>query len=127
MPRRRTRRRLSMTSLIDVVFLLLMFFMLTSTFSRFAELELGTAGAASANASQSARAFLSLGPDTLRLGPDEISPDDLAPRLVAMRPDEGRLDVIVAPAGGVTAQRLADLLVLLRRVEGITVTVLEGS
>lgn len=33
-------RRLSLTSLIDVIFLLLLFFMLTSTFTRFAELDL---------------------------------------------------------------------------------------
>ena len=32
-----------MTSLIDVIFLLLLFFMLTSTFSKFAEIELAAA------------------------------------------------------------------------------------
>jgi biopolymer transport protein ExbD len=35
-----SRRRFSLTPLIDVIFLLLMFFMLTSTFSRFADLEM---------------------------------------------------------------------------------------
>ena len=39
----RRRRKLSMTSLIDVIFLLLLFFMLTSTFTRFAELDLAAA------------------------------------------------------------------------------------
>ncbi len=34
-----------MTSLIDVIFLLRLFFMLSSTFSRFAEVELTAAGA----------------------------------------------------------------------------------
>jgi biopolymer transport protein ExbD len=40
------RRHLSLTSLIDVIFLLLLFFMLSSTFTRFAEVELsgGMAG-----------------------------------------------------------------------------------
>ena len=40
------RRRLSLTSLIDVIFLLLLFFMLSSTFTRFAEVDIvaGRAG-----------------------------------------------------------------------------------
>lgn len=42
----RRRRPLSLTSLIDVIFLLLLFFMLSSTFVRFAEVEI-TGGAAS--------------------------------------------------------------------------------
>ncbi len=33
------RRRISLTPLIDVIFLLLMFFMLSSTFARFADLD----------------------------------------------------------------------------------------
>ena len=44
MRKARRRRRLSMTSLIDVIFLLLLFFMLTSTFTRFSEVELTAAG-----------------------------------------------------------------------------------
>jgi biopolymer transport protein ExbD len=44
---RRRRKPVSMTSLIDVIFLLLLFFMLSSTFTRFAEVEFsaGRAGA----------------------------------------------------------------------------------
>ncbi len=45
----RKRRPLSLTSLIDVIFLLLLFFMLTSTFSRFARVEI-SGGPASASA-----------------------------------------------------------------------------
>ena len=38
------KRRLSLTPIIDVVFLLLLFFMLASTFTRFANVEIGLAG-----------------------------------------------------------------------------------
>lgn len=48
----RRRRPLSLTSLIDVIFLLLLFFMLSSTFTRFASVEI-TGGRASAVASDS--------------------------------------------------------------------------
>ena len=41
-------RRLSLTSLIDVIFLLLLFFMLSSTFSRFGGVELSTPGGGNA-------------------------------------------------------------------------------
>ncbi|WP_367714863.1 biopolymer transporter ExbD [Nitratireductor sp. GISD-1A_MAKvit] len=41
----RRRKPLSLTSLIDVIFLLLLFFMLSSTFTRFASVEIsGGAG-----------------------------------------------------------------------------------
>lgn len=45
-------RRLSLTPVIDVVFLLLLFFMLASTFTRFANVEIGLAGKAVAPAAQ---------------------------------------------------------------------------
>lgn len=41
---RRRRSVVSLTSLIDVIFLLLLFFMLSSTFSRYSQLDLGVAG-----------------------------------------------------------------------------------
>lgn len=41
---RRRRSIISLTSLIDVIFLLLLFFMLSSTFSRYSQLDLGVAG-----------------------------------------------------------------------------------
>lgn len=47
--RGRKRKPLSLTSLIDVIFLLLLFFMLTSTFTRFAKVEI-SGGPASASA-----------------------------------------------------------------------------
>ena len=40
------RRRASITSLIDVIFLLLLFFMLASTFSKFSEIDIAVASAA---------------------------------------------------------------------------------
>ncbi len=51
-PVRPGRRAISVTSLIDVIFLLLLFFMLTSTFTKFAEVEIvgGRAGAVGSGA-----------------------------------------------------------------------------
>ncbi|MBL4725342.1 MAG: biopolymer transporter ExbD [Rhizobiaceae bacterium] len=46
----RRGRRLSLTSLIDVIFLLLLFFMLSSTFTKYSEVEI-TGGSSGFNAS----------------------------------------------------------------------------
>jgi len=111
------RRRLSLTSLIDVIFLLLLFFMLSSIFSRFGELPLVSAGPGAAVAVP--LRFLQLGPQDLRLNGDPLPLDALAAAL------DGAGPVLVALAPEVTAQRLTDLLAVLRDLPGLSVTVLE--
>ena len=108
-----------MTPLIDIIFLLLMFFMLTSTFSTFGELELNqaTAGTAAASA-PSERVFVQLGADRLVLNGAQVSLDELAQRV-----ETGQ--VLVSLDADTSAQRLVDLLVRLRRRDDLTVTVLE--
>ena len=113
------RRTVSLTPLIDVIFLLLLFFMLSSTFSKFAEIELGqaTAGAA-APGTEIKRAFLQLGPDQLTLNGAQVALEALAAQL-----EDGQL--LVSLAADTSSQRLVDLLVQLRGRAGLTVTVLE--
>lgn len=115
-----------MTSLIDVIFLLLLFFMLSSTFTRFAEVEFASAG--SGNGVPSERpVFLSLGPDALRVNGSDTALDNLSDALETLRDGDQPLGVLVSASTDVTAQRLTDLLVALRRVPGLSVTVLEAS
>lgn len=119
------RRRISMTSLVDVIFLLLLFFMLTSTFTRFSEVELAAGGAP--GAAPEAR------PHFLRLGPEEATLDGAPvalPELAAALPPaggDGPRPVLVALRGEVTAQRLTDLLVVLRGLPQVRATVLGPS
>lgn len=111
------RRSLSMTSLIDVIFLLLMFFMLASSFSRGTEIALfAQSGGGTATARQAL--FLQLSPETIRLNGREILPAALEAAL----PSRPRVLVSLAP--GVDSQRLANLLVVLRRVPEMQVQVL---
>ncbi|KRS16406.1 biopolymer transporter ExbD [Roseovarius indicus] len=119
-----------MTSLIDVIFLLLLFFMLSSTFSRFAEVEISAAaGGAAAASSDTAPAFLRLGPDTLSLNGQETVLDDLQSAFDDLREtsDETSTPVIVSLRDEVSSQRLTDLLVALRRVERVTITILGAT
>ena len=113
------RRPMSMTPLIDVIFLLLLFFMLSSTFSRFAELELSSATAGTASSTEPVeRVFVQLGPDRIALNGAVVTLDDLAAQI-----ETGQ--VLVSLDAEASAQRLVDLLVRLRGRDGLTVTVLE--
>lgn len=113
-----------MTSLIDVIFLLLLFFMLSSTFARFSEIELSAATTGQGAAPGMKPYFLQLAPEGLTLNGTSLSLDALADSALAEAAPDTPL--LVALRGEVTAQRLADLLVALRPLSGLSVTVLEG-
>lgn len=119
---RKRRRRLSMTSLIDVIFLLLLFFMLTSTFSKFSEVELAANAGTGAMAQTTPPVFLRLGQDSLSVNGDPLEITALAEGL----PDT-ETTLIVALQDGVNAQRLTDLLVAMRAFPKLTVTLLGAS
>ena len=78
------RRRLTLTSLIDVIFLLLLFFMLTSTFSTYGEIELSQATAGSAAPGvPTERLFVQIGAERLVLNGAPITLDELATQVEA--------------------------------------------
>lgn len=114
------RKALSMTPLIDVIFLLLLFFMLTSTFSRFGEVELSGA-TRSASSAQTTPLFLSVGETALRLNGETVALDALEAAIAGR--NEPRL--LVGLSGEVLSQRLVDVLAVLRRADGLEVTVLQ--
>jgi len=112
-----------MTSLIDVIFLLLLFFMLTSTFSKYGEVELMAAGRSTANEPPQ-RLFVQLGADELSLNGQPADLHNIA-ALLRRQPQDGRGHVVlISPDAEATAQHLADLLAQLRQVEGMQWVVL---
>ena len=115
-----------MTSLIDIIFLLLLFFMLSSTFSRFAEVELAAAtGGRSAAPSATRPTFLRLAEDEVSLNGQTYTLSELPEAFANLREeDDDALPVLVSLQDEVTSQRLTDLLVALRPVQGLRVTVL---
>jgi len=120
----RRRKRLSMTSLIDVIFLLLLFFMLSSTFSRFAEVEIRTGGAGTApNAESGERLFLRLVPGEITLNGRPLALVDLPERLQVQ---ETNATLLVSVTREVDAQMLTDVLVALRPFPSLTISVLEA-
>lgn len=118
----RRRNRLSMTSLIDVIFLLLLFFMLSSTFSRFAEIELQTGGTGHGGGPQSGQTFFVRITDAgLSFNGQPVAPDDLA----AMFSDTaGAATVLISVTQEAPSQALADVLVTLRPLPDLNISVL---
>lgn len=115
------RRALSLTSLIDVIFLLLLFFMLSTTFTRTAELPL-VAGGGGIGAAQTAPVFLRLTADDLSVNGQSVGLEDVAQRIADLAEEQAQVIVSLAPQ--VNAQRLADLLAQLRSLTGLRVQVL---
>ncbi len=114
-----------MTSLIDVIFLLLLFFMLSSTFSRFADVELSAAGASrSASTSDAPVSFMQLGNEAISLNGQEVAIEGLADFFAELPEDAEALPVIISLRDDVTAQRLTDILVVLRGIDRVAVNVL---
>jgi len=125
------RKRLSMTPLIDVIFLLLLFFMLSSTFTRFAEVEIGAtqAGGITSN-TQSKLFFLHLDELNPTLNGQRILIPDLANALATAQKElaeDIKLSVLISVTDTTTAQSLTDVLVILRKFPDISSNVIGGT
>lgn len=116
------RRSLSMTSLIDVIFLLLLFFMLSSTFARHGELSF-SAGTGGRVSSDETPIFIRLGDGALSLNGTEISPEDIPAALRGLAPEGG--PIILSLTGEANAQALVDVLAVLRLVPNVDVMVID--
>jgi len=104
------QRRLSLTSLIDVIFLLLLFFMLSSTFTKFAEIEITSAGSGSAaRPSAEQPVFVSLRPGDILVNGAETGFAELASAIKAIA-SSVRPTVLISVTDSVTSQRLVDVL-----------------
>lgn len=111
-----------MTSLIDVIFLLLLFFMLTSTFSKFSEVELAAAGSGKAEPSDAPPLFVQLGQEQLSLNGNALTLNDI-PASPLSQVKDGTA-VLISLDAEVDSQRLTDLLVALRTLPKLRVSVL---
>jgi len=96
--------------------------MLTSTFSKFAEIELTNAASGSAALTDTPPLFLQLGADALRLNGDTLDLTALGSSALG-EAREGTV-LLVSLGDGVNAQRLTDLLAALRALPALRVSVL---
>ena len=112
--RRTTRqgmRGLPLTPLIDVVFILIIFFMLTTTFMRIESLELilPSKGGTAAQKQEVVRLFLHANGD-MQLGSRKVSADDLDTSLKKMFEANATTRMMVLTADGVTMQQMVNAM-----------------
>jgi biopolymer transport protein ExbD len=120
---KRRRSRLSMTSLIDVIFLLLLFFMLTSTFSKYGDVEIVSSAPGAGGSSDVEQVFLSLKPSGILLNAEVVTLDSLKERL--KKPHDKERIVLVSLSNAIKSQELVDVLAVLRDVPGLQPMVLQ--
>lgn len=109
-PRSRRRARISLTPLIDVVFILLVFFMLASNFLDERAIQAATPAARVGGASLEGALLVELRSDGLRMGGQPLTQADLLTRLgdhAARNPGQR---VLVKPAAGILLQQAVTLL-----------------
>ncbi|MEM6818606.1 MAG: biopolymer transporter ExbD [Pseudomonadota bacterium] len=124
---RKPRKRASITSLIDVIFLLLLFFMLSSTFSRFSEVEISIAETRGESSGMSTeQASLVIERTGTSLGVEKLSDEQLIARLSSLV-TSGTTKLTVIPAEGVVTQRLIDALTLMSQVPGLEISLSEPA
>lgn len=103
----RPTRRPSLTPMIDVVFLLLVFFMLAARFGQDVGLTLATAGGAGA-AYQGPPRLVEFDDSSLWLNGAEINRDALPDAVLGLMPSEDAI-VVLRPRDGARVQELTDV------------------
>ncbi|TVR82911.1 MAG: biopolymer transporter ExbD [Rhodospirillales bacterium] len=104
------RRLISLTPLVDVVFILLVFFMLASSFVDWRAIDLTVPTMPTAGTATEPPWLVDIGPDGLRLAGEPVSSGVLAARVndrLTVAPDQR---VLVRPASGVPLQDAVDVL-----------------
>ena len=132
MPRFRTpgprRFPVGLTALVDVVFILLVFFMLTSSFLEWRAIELKLPAKAAAGAPDEPSLVVSISDDgALRLDGERIADADLGARLGRHLAGDPARSVVVRAAGRVPLQRTIEVLEAVSDAGGRSVSLARGG
>ncbi len=127
--RRRLPVAISLTPLIDVVFILLIFFMLASSFLHWRAIDMAMPDriAARAVATEQALVVHVSADGGLVLGGDTVTEKDLGETVTRRLRTEPDLRVVIRPAEGVSLQRAVDVLDLLNRAGAAGVSLVRSE
>ena len=106
----RRRALIRLTPLIDVVFILLIFFMLASSFLDWRAIDMDAPVRAGAGAADDAALLIDITPDGLTLNGEEMTLDMVRVQLEDAFTEDTQQRVLIAPAAGVSLQRLVTVL-----------------
>ncbi|MEQ8816268.1 MAG: biopolymer transporter ExbD [Thalassobaculum sp.] len=107
---RRRHRLISLTPLIDVVFILLVFFMLASSFLDWRSIVLSAPSAGAASAAMEGTLLVEVRPRGLRLSGRPLTLEALESRVRSRLADKPDQAIFVKPAAGVPLQRAVAVL-----------------
>ncbi len=117
------RRPLSLTSLIDVIFLLLLFFMLSSTFSKYGEVELGQPAGTGASAPQETpKIVVFVSHEGLQINGQKATLDT-APEVLSALSEKGGDTAVVVAREDATAEDLVMAVQKIRSMGQFKITV----
>ncbi|WP_372803495.1 ExbD/TolR family protein [Paracoccus seriniphilus] len=106
---RRHPRRMSLTPMIDVVFLLLIFFMLSSRFGMDAVLPIAGGAEGAASEWQGPPRLVDVAPDSISLNGVPTDPDELVAALQALMPEDGGA-VVLRARDDADLQQMVDVM-----------------
>lgn len=123
-PALRRRRPLSLTSLIDVIFLLLLFFMLSSTFTRFARVEISGGPAAASSSAETPDALVHLDADgNWRVNGGAPTGEDAAIAALGRLGENGAESTVLLIRGDLTSQTLVSAVERIRQDTDLTLSI----
>ncbi|MBY8977089.1 biopolymer transporter ExbD [Rhodobacteraceae bacterium NNCM2] len=125
--RPRSRLKISLTPLIDVVFILLVFFMLASSFLDWRTVQLSSAGQQGAASGVEGALLVDLTNDGLRLSGERVSAEVLAQRIADRLAEKPEQRVLVRPAQGIDMQRMVGLLDQLAAAGAANIALMPGG
>ncbi len=123
------RQKLSLTPLIDVIFLLLLFFMLSSTFSRFGELKMDLGGRETPQTemkqSEAKLLFLRLDQEGGHLNGFAMNEAPLKELVEQMREADQQVHLVISVIPGANSQDLVNAMYQSKGIENLVVTVVK--
>ena len=121
----RSRKRASITSLIDVIFLLLLFFMLASTFTKFSEVEVMSASGQGTITATDHTVFRVLVEPTRLLLDGEVTGEADLDRRLRSSSAASPVQIVLSVGPETTTQRMVDILMRLSRIEHADIKIAE--
>jgi biopolymer transport protein ExbD len=126
-PKTRRRALISLTPLIDMVFILLVFFMLASSFQHWRAITVSAAVPESAGSEQKGALLIQVRPDGLRLGGHSLSLSAIGEQVRQRQLEQPGQTVLVEPMAGVPLQLVVQVLDHLSAIGVVNLSLSAGA
>lgn len=107
---KRRRAQIGLTPLIDVVFILLVFFMLASSFLDWQSIDISAGKTGAAQPGLEGALLVDVQADGLRLSGEEMTSEELSARIEARIAEHPDQRIVLRPEQGVDVQRIVTVL-----------------